>query len=56
MFYYYNIASFSRNSVLPSLPIFIQTIGVPSIKRGWSCRWTNISIHYDEWEVFNECL
>jgi len=23
MFYYYSIASFSRNSVLPSLPIFI---------------------------------
>ena len=56
MFYHCSITGFSRNSMLPSLPISMWTIGAPSVDHGWSGRWTNISIHYDVWEVFNGCL
>jgi len=56
MFYCCSITSFSRNSMLPSLPISMWTMGAPSIERGWSWRWTNTNIHYDAWEAFNGCL
>jgi len=56
MFYYCSITSLSRNSMLLSLPISMLLIGAPSIQHGWSWCWTNTSVHYDAWEVFNECL